>query len=181
MSCLHFVDINQPAGTARVRKRHQPCPQALQPASLSHSLITQSPTQSLIHSLSHSLTGSLSHSLPSLPSCTGWLLANAAAALVGGVGIVGGVNYNEHFVLAEPIHGTGPHLVGENRANPTASIRAVGMLLQVRGGQGVHRGRGAASPMCRRSRPAALSQKIRGSGTIRSSGSGSSSRSQRVP
>jgi homoisocitrate dehydrogenase len=64
------------------------------------------------------------------PNMYGWMIGHAIASLVGGVGIVPCLNYNEDFVLAEPIHGTSRWMEGTGRANPTAAIRAVGMMLQ---------------------------------------------------
>lgn len=38
-------------------------------------------------------------------------------------------NAQRNFCYFEPVHGTGPDIIGQQRANPLAAIRAAGMLL----------------------------------------------------
>ena len=63
------------------------------------------------------------------PNLYGDILSDAAAALVGGLGLAPSANVGEHFVLAEPVHGSAPDIAGEGIANPVAAIRAAAMLV----------------------------------------------------
>jgi homoisocitrate dehydrogenase len=57
-------------------------------------------------------------------------LSDAAAALVGSLGLVPGANVGDSFVMAEPVHGSAPDIQGKNLANPIACIRSSVMLLE---------------------------------------------------
>jgi homoisocitrate dehydrogenase len=54
----------------------------------------------------------------------GNLIANGLSPMVGGLGMVSGINLGDGHVMAEPIHGTPPHLENKNIANPLAIMRA---------------------------------------------------------
>ena len=64
------------------------------------------------------------------PNLYGDLLSDAAAALVGGLGLAPSANVGEHLVLAEPVHGSAPDIAGQGRANPLAAILAAALLLE---------------------------------------------------
>lgn len=49
--------------------------------------------------------------------------SDAAAALVGGLGIVPSANVGDNFALCEPVHGSAPDIAGKGIANPIATIR----------------------------------------------------------
>jgi homoisocitrate dehydrogenase len=63
------------------------------------------------------------------PNLYGDILSDAAAALVGGLGVAPSANVGDGYVLAEPVHGSAPDLAGKGVANPVAAIRAAGLLI----------------------------------------------------
>jgi homoisocitrate dehydrogenase len=63
------------------------------------------------------------------PNLYGDILSDAAAALVGGLGLAPSANVGEKYVLAEPVHGSAPDIAGKGIANPVAAIRAAALLL----------------------------------------------------
>jgi homoisocitrate dehydrogenase len=63
------------------------------------------------------------------PNLYGDILSDAAAALVGGLGIAPSANVGNDFVLAEPVHGSAPDIAGKGMANPVAAIRAAALLV----------------------------------------------------
>lgn len=64
------------------------------------------------------------------PNLYGDILSDAAAALVGSLGVVPSINAGDHFVIGEPVHGSAPDIAGQNKANPIASIRSAAMMLR---------------------------------------------------
>jgi homoisocitrate dehydrogenase len=64
------------------------------------------------------------------PNLYGDILSDAAAALVGGLGLAPSANVGEHYVLAEPVHGSAPDIAGKGIANPVAAMRAAALLLE---------------------------------------------------
>ncbi|KAK1236647.1 homoisocitrate dehydrogenase [Marasmius sp. AFHP31] len=64
------------------------------------------------------------------PNLYGDILSDAAAALVGSLGVVPSVNAGDNFVMGEPVHGSAPDIVGQNIANPIASIRSAALMLR---------------------------------------------------
>jgi homoisocitrate dehydrogenase len=72
------------------------------------------------------------------PNLYGDLLSDAAAALVGGLGLAPSANVGDTFVLVEPVHGSAPDIAGKGIANPIGAILAAAMLLR-------HLGEDAAS------------------------------------
>jgi len=66
----------------------------------------------------------------------GDILSDIAAALVGGLGLAASANAGDRHLLVEPVHGSAPDLAGRGVANPTATLRALALLL-------AHRGRAA--------------------------------------
>ena len=67
------------------------------------------------------------------PNLYGDILSDAAAALVGGLGLVPSANCGDRFVLAEPVHGSAPDIAGQGVANPVAAVRAGALLLEAMG------------------------------------------------
>lgn len=67
----------------------------------------------------------------------GDLLSDAAAALVGGLGIVGGanINYATRVALFESVHGTAVKMAGQDSANPSAMLLTMAMMLDYLGWQ----------------------------------------------
>jgi homoisocitrate dehydrogenase len=64
------------------------------------------------------------------PNLYGDIISDAAAALVGGLGLAPSANLGDHFVLAEPVHGSAPDIAGQGIANPLAAILAGALLLE---------------------------------------------------
>ena len=67
------------------------------------------------------------------PNLYGDLLSDGAAALVGSLGVVPSANVGDKFVVGEPCHGSAPDIEGQNLANPIASLRSTGCLLEFLG------------------------------------------------
>jgi homoisocitrate dehydrogenase len=63
------------------------------------------------------------------PNLYGDILSDAAAALVGGLGLAPSANVGDHFTLVEPVHGSAPDIAGKGLANPCAAILAAAQLL----------------------------------------------------
>jgi len=64
------------------------------------------------------------------PNLYGDIISDAAAALVGSLGLVPGANVGDDFYLAEPVHGSAPDIQGKGIANPIAAIRSGVLLLE---------------------------------------------------
>ena len=60
----------------------------------------------------------------------GDILSDAAAYLVGGLGLLPSANIGDRHALFEPVHGSAPDIAGKNIANPIAAIRSAAMLLE---------------------------------------------------
>jgi len=67
-----------------------------------------------------------------MPNLYGDILSDLAAGLVGGLGVVPGVNIGDREVVFEPAHGSAPEL-SSNIANPTATILSGIMMLRYLG------------------------------------------------
>ncbi|KAH6565307.1 hypothetical protein BASA50_008955 [Batrachochytrium salamandrivorans] len=67
------------------------------------------------------------------PNLYGDIISDAAAALVGSLGVVGSANVGDKFVIGEPVHGSAPDISGKGIANPIAAIRSAGLLLDYLG------------------------------------------------
>ncbi len=63
------------------------------------------------------------------PNLYGDILSDAAAALVGGLGLAPSANVGERLVVAEPVHGSAPDIAGRGLANPVATFLASALLL----------------------------------------------------
>jgi homoisocitrate dehydrogenase len=64
------------------------------------------------------------------PNLYGDILSDAAAALVGSLGLVPSINTGDTFVMGEPVHGSAPDIAGLSIANPLASIRSAALMLR---------------------------------------------------
>ncbi len=60
----------------------------------------------------------------------GDILSDAAAALVGSIGLIPTASYGSSAPMFEPIHGSAPTLVGKDVANPIGSILSATMMLR---------------------------------------------------
>jgi 3-isopropylmalate dehydrogenase len=60
----------------------------------------------------------------------GDILSDAAAALVGSIGLIPSASFGTNTALFEPIHGSAPTLVGKDVANPIGSILSATMMLR---------------------------------------------------
>lgn len=69
------------------------------------------------------------------PNLTGDYMSDAAAALIGGLGVAPGVNMGDHIAVFEAIHGTAPDIAGKNIANPSSAILSGVMMLEYLGWQ----------------------------------------------
>ena len=67
------------------------------------------------------------------PNLYGDILSDGAAALVGSLGLVPSANVGDSFVIGEPCHGSAPDIMGQGIANPIATIRSVGLMLEFLG------------------------------------------------
>ncbi|MEX2208334.1 MAG: isocitrate/isopropylmalate family dehydrogenase [Myxococcota bacterium] len=68
-----------------------------------------------------------------LPNLYGDILSDAAAALVGGLGLAPSGCYGEGYAYFEPSHGTAPDIAGKNIINPTATLLSGALLLEFLG------------------------------------------------
>lgn len=62
----------------------------------------------------------------------GDIITDIAAAITGGIGLAASANINPDRTapsMFEPVHGSAPDIAGQNKADPTAAILSVAMLL----------------------------------------------------
>ena len=59
----------------------------------------------------------------------GDIITEVAAMLQGGLGLAVGSNIGDRHAMFEPIHGSAPRHVGQDRVNPMATLLAIGQLL----------------------------------------------------
>ncbi|MFP3485058.1 MAG: NADP-dependent isocitrate dehydrogenase [Vulcanisaeta sp.] len=67
------------------------------------------------------------------PNLNGDYISDAAGALIGDIGVLGGANVGDTGAMFEPVHGTAPKYAGKNVANPTGMIRAGELMLRFMG------------------------------------------------
>ena len=65
-----------------------------------------------------------------LPNLYGDILSDLGAGLIGGLGVAPGANIGDSVAEFEPVHGSAPKYAGLNRANPTATILSMIMMLE---------------------------------------------------
>jgi 3-isopropylmalate dehydrogenase len=59
----------------------------------------------------------------------GDILSDLAAALVGGLGVAPSADIGDRQAVFQPCHGTAPDIAGQGKANPTAMILSLAMML----------------------------------------------------
>jgi isocitrate dehydrogenase (NAD+) len=67
------------------------------------------------------------------PNLYGDILSDLCAGLVGGLGVAPGANIGDGTALFEPVHGSAPKYVGQNRVNPLATLRSAKAMLDYMG------------------------------------------------
>ncbi len=65
-----------------------------------------------------------------LENLYGDIVSDLAAGLVGGLGVVPGVNYGDNCGIFEAVHGTAPDIAGKGIANPVALLRSAVLMLE---------------------------------------------------
>lgn len=65
-----------------------------------------------------------------LPNLYGDIVSDLGAGLVGGLGLVPGMNLGDEAAVFEAVHGSAPDIAGRNQANPLALIRCAALLLR---------------------------------------------------
>lgn len=64
------------------------------------------------------------------PNVNGDYISDAAGALIGNIGMLGGANIGDEGGMFEAIHGTAPKYAGKNVANPTGIIKSGELMLR---------------------------------------------------
>jgi 3-isopropylmalate dehydrogenase len=59
----------------------------------------------------------------------GDILSDLAAGLIGGLGIAPSADIGDKYAVFQPCHGTAPDIMGQGKANPTATILSAAMML----------------------------------------------------
>ncbi len=70
------------------------------------------------------------YSVVATPNLNGDYISDAAAALVGGLGLAAGANIGDRAAMFEATHGTAPKYTGKNMANPGAVLLSGALLLE---------------------------------------------------
>jgi len=68
-----------------------------------------------------------------LPNLYGDILSDAAAGLIGGLGLAASGCYGDSYAYFESAHGTAPDIAGQNIINPTATLLSAAMMLDYLG------------------------------------------------
>jgi len=88
----------------------------------------------LIDDLAHRMTASPSSlDVLVMPNLYGDVLSDAAAGLVGGLGLAPSGCYGDDYAYFESAHGTAPDLAGGGTINPTATLLSASMMLDYLG------------------------------------------------
>jgi isocitrate/isopropylmalate dehydrogenase len=64
-----------------------------------------------------------------LPNLYGDILSDAAAGVIGGLGLAPSGCYGDGYAYFEPAHGSAPDIAGKGIINPTATILSAAMML----------------------------------------------------
>lgn len=64
-----------------------------------------------------------------MPNLYGDIMSDAAAGLVGSLGMAASGCYGDDYAYFEPAHGTAPDIMGQNIINPTAMLLTAAMML----------------------------------------------------
>ena len=59
----------------------------------------------------------------------GDILSDLTASLIGGLGMAPSADIGDRYAVFQPCHGTAPDIMGQGKANPTAMILSVAMML----------------------------------------------------
>jgi isocitrate dehydrogenase len=70
------------------------------------------------------------YSVVATPNLNGDYISDAAAAMVGGLGLAAGANIGDRAAMFEATHGTAPKYTGKNMANPGAVLLSGALLLE---------------------------------------------------
>ena len=81
----------------------------------------------------HLLLRPREHSVLATPNLNGDYLSDAAAAVVGGIGMAPGANIGDGFAIFEATHGTAPKYAGQDKVNPGSVILSGVMMLEFLG------------------------------------------------
>ncbi|MEN8181907.1 MAG: isocitrate/isopropylmalate family dehydrogenase, partial [Myxococcota bacterium] len=65
-----------------------------------------------------------------LPNLYGDVLSDAAAGLIGGLGLAASGCYGDDYAYFESAHGTAPDIAGRGIINPTATLLSAAMMLE---------------------------------------------------
>ena len=68
-----------------------------------------------------------------LPNLFGDIVSDLCSGLVGGLGVTPGANMGDGIAVFEPVHGSAPKYTGQNKVNPTATIRSGALMLRFMG------------------------------------------------
>jgi len=68
-----------------------------------------------------------------MPNLFGDVVSDLCSGLVGGLGVTPGANLGDGIAVFEPVHGSAPKYTGQNKVNPTATIRCGAMMLRYLG------------------------------------------------
>jgi isocitrate dehydrogenase (NAD+) len=68
-----------------------------------------------------------------LPNLYGDIVSDLGAGLVGGLGVTPGANMGDEMAVFEPVHGSAPKYTGQNKVDPTATIRSGAWMLRFLG------------------------------------------------
>jgi 3-isopropylmalate dehydrogenase len=60
----------------------------------------------------------------------GDILSDLAAGLIGGLGMAPSADIGDKHAVFQPCHGTAPDIMGQGKANPTATILSAAMMLE---------------------------------------------------
>ncbi len=85
----------------------------------------------IVDDLAHRLIADPHHlDVVLLPNLYGDILSDAAAALIGGLGLAPSGCYGDDYAYFESAHGTAPDIAGRNIINPTATLLSAAMMLE---------------------------------------------------
>ncbi|NLG50663.1 MAG: isocitrate/isopropylmalate dehydrogenase family protein [Chloroflexi bacterium] len=68
-----------------------------------------------------------------LSNLFGDIVSDLCSGLVGGLGVTPGANIGDGIAVFEPVHGSAPKYTGQNKVNPTATIRSGALMLRFLG------------------------------------------------
>ena len=68
-----------------------------------------------------------------MPNLYGDIVSDLCSGLVGGLGVTPGANMGDGIAVFEPVHGSAPKYAGQNKVNPTATIRSGALMLRFLG------------------------------------------------